>query len=226
MKIKSTFKDYYDYVANQYGGGDPHTLYLRSKISNVIDRKDLSLQSHLYLDSEDFNKELRSHKNYDLSALIVAGKIYTIFYTDYTPLRKSWKLLTQDNVDECIKYNNHKNQNYFYRKLTKKIAEKFIAENVIEAFDATVDFCRLIKSPVFLVDHDYFQTHLQNQIPCLKDLGFDKFMSAEQLYQNLEYYICNKMRSSPDLAPPVERTDVERIESHGFDKKVSFRHRK
>ena len=65
-------------------------------------------------------------------------------------------------------------------------------------------------------------------IPILDNIkGFAKLYPAEQLYQDISYWISNVLNVSPDVqpegAPP--QTDKEKIVAHGLDLKKSFRHR-
>ena len=56
--------------------------------------------------------------------------------------------------------------------------------------------------------------------------GFPEIMPAEQLYQDLAYYIANVIEDGIDLRPPTEIADIDKVVQYGFDKKQSFRHRK
>ena len=39
-------------------------------------------------------------------------------------------------------------------------------------------------------------------------------------------FLSNTIQDSPDAMPRVPMTDIQKVDSHGFDRKVSFRHRK
>lgn len=60
--------------------------------------------------------------------------------------------------------------------------------------------------------------------PKLDELGFYNIVSAEEAYQEIEYYLFNILNKS-DADVPVG-TDVEILESKGFDRKNSFRKEK
>jgi len=80
---------------------------------------------------------------------------------------------------------------------------------------------------VFTFDHGRTGTvRVDENIPILGDIGLAAVYPAEQLYQDLSYFIVNTMKDSPDMAKPSSITDKEKISSHGFDLKMSFRHRK
>lgn len=62
------------------------------------------------------------------------------------------------------------------------------------------------------------------QYPKLDELGFYNIIGAEEAYQEIEYYLFNVLNKS-DADVPVG-TDVEILESKGFDRKNSFRKEK
>ena len=56
MKINSNLKDYYDYVANLYGGKDPNSLYL----STSIGEKKFTGTLHYYNEvSVEFDRDFK-----------------------------------------------------------------------------------------------------------------------------------------------------------------------
>jgi len=67
---------------------------------------------------------------------------------------------------------------------------------------------------------------IERKIPVLADYKFGAVREATQLYQDLSYFMGNTIHPSPDLAPPVQVSDKDRIVQHGFDLRQSFRHRK
>lgn len=96
---------------------------------------------------------------------------------------------------------------------------------------------RLSKAPMSLCpisDHGHYGVWTnklkvtetdKNQIienPILYSTYIPKFIPAEEMW-NLLYEYISSLR---DKEFTDNRTDVEHIESHGFDKKISFRHRK
>lgn len=58
--------------------------------------------------------------------------------------------------------------------------------------------------------------------PILKNTYIPKFIDAKEMWNNLYEYIS----SLRDVEFEDTRTNDQHIESHGFDKKISFRHRK
>jgi hypothetical protein len=103
--------------------------------------------------------------------------------------------------------------------------------------DALIPIHNIINQPIFVVefygrqdldfgDFTYDGGVIRYYAPVLSELGFPSIYPAEQLYQDISYFIGNEMKPSPDIKPPVEISNDNKIEGHGFDLKQSFRHRK
>src|SRR5690606_10244631 len=89
------------------------------------------------------------------------------------------------------------------------------------------------KMPIFLLAGGYHEPHKDSVLidcmpPNLGELRFASVLPAEQIWQELSYWLSNLINESPDMMPPPRppMTNLEKIEAHGFDKKVSFRRRK
>ncbi len=92
-----------------------------------------------------------------------------------------------------------------------------------------LELTKKVGTPVYLIEMSSCykkEVYIQSEIPNLGELGVASFYPAEQLYQDLAYFIGNTMKDSPDTAGPVVIDDLTRLQQYGFDKKVSFRHRK
>ena len=72
----------------------------------------------------------------------------------------------------------------------------------------------------FYLPSDYKGNLVEN--PILKNTYIPKFIEAKEVWHNLYEYI-SSLRDKPF---EDTRTNDQHIESHGFDKKISFRHRK
>ena len=59
--------------------------------------------------------------------------------------------------------------------------------------------------------------------PIMQSFDFYKILTAEQMYIEVETFL-GYLKDHPEI--PNKQTNVEKLESHGFDKKISFRHRK
>lgn len=65
---------------------------------------------------------------------------------------------------------------------------------------------------------DTHYTHYASE-PILKDTWIPRYISADEVWRNIYEYLS----SLKDIVPEDNRTDVQKAESHGFDKKTSFR---
>ena len=55
MVIKSPFKDYYDFVGNRYGGGDPRIVYERVRLSPPSARGGQIYETHKKVEVSEFS---------------------------------------------------------------------------------------------------------------------------------------------------------------------------
>lgn len=201
MKIQSNFKDYYDYIAWQYGGGDPKFVYLRHRSSS----------SRIFIDRREaaFNIQVKGIPSgepmrwYDY--LFFCGDVYLIDQEKITE-----KVTKVEPCGECYfcrlnLHSNCGNSNYRLLKPLKDIALKH-------------------NEPVFQYTSGLGAGEIW--IPTLKDIGFDKFETdPEKVYHRIEDYKRNVLTPVVEISGTMQ-TDKEKTASHGFDVKQSFRHRK
>lgn len=213
MVIISPFKDYYDFVVKQYGGGDPRIVYERNRILE----SQIEIDFNIPLISLRYGiNDFRNAKKY--AYLIVAGKAYMLSKPFYD---------IAGNVNDYRIEINPMNEDHPYwikHQLRDMVFDK--------EQPALVKLCRIVCHPVFVI-HD-LQGHprrnkiivsVYEQCPILQKLGMASIMSAQQMYQELSYFIGNLMKESPDIKPPVRLTEKQRIVKAGFDLVKSFRHR-
>jgi len=226
MKIISKLKDYYDYIPHLYGGGDPKIVYDRRRIGELEEIGGYSYLRDLQVEVKNFpnlypgfvhkdNPYNFRSENWGFKTLVVCGKPYLLINT--TPLAgnpDNWEVFIKDKHSHLVKpdtYRLHRDWGIEFGSLT--------------------DLSKKIGHPVFVVNHveqyhKYVKVTIDGNCPILSSLGFPSLMTAEQLYQDLSYFILNKMKDSPDLQPPTVISDKEKVVQHGFDVKQSFRHRK
>ena len=217
MVIKSPFKDYYDYVANQYGGGDPKIVYPRTRLGyqtsffvEVVRTPLTSLKRTLLW--------LRTDRRW--AYLIIAGKAYLISQpaTAYSDNLNSFRLEPLvDPVDDA--------RPYWQRQRPKNIEYG-------KEYPELIDLCRKVGHPVFVVldvwhggKSEPIRMEISHQCPILQNLGIPSLIPATQMYQDLSYFVGNLMKNSPDVKPPVELSNTQKIIKAGFDLVKSFRHR-
>lgn len=93
-----------------------------------------------------------------------------------------------------------------------------------------IELSRIVNAPVFCVEgyswiwrEKKHLLHIEGAIPILASLGIPAIYSDEQIYQDIAYFIGNKIHKSPDITPPVDVSNVDKIKQAGFDLKTSFR---
>lgn len=239
MIIKSVFKDYYDHIEH-ITGGDPKVVYIRHRLKPLKDMGDIHLPQFLKF---QFNLHRSLPHSYsskfqdcNFKWCIVAGKYYLIVEEHPTdkPI-KPWTIVTPES--DIMK-----------RLCPDKKSKSFLdRDNKPELFFGTsnssaIELCRLLNQPVFVVENGlgYLNDQDQNayhrkrvqmvtvccELPILKDLGFASVIPAEIMYQDIAYFMSNTIRTNPDISPPVEIGNLDKIVGHGFDLRESFRHRK
>lgn len=226
MIIKSRFRDYYDHVSHLYGGGDPNVIYLRDRL---VDMKH-GLHKKLEVDFPE-KKNLRKSPYIDMKSafygynfkwLVVTGCYYLIL-EPMNAIESGYKIFNEKNFPSV--WNSYKNRVIpFYMR---------------ESFDFTdhtpdqtlINLSKKIGQPVFTIPSFFIPSSpdiigIDAEIPNLGELGMASVVSPQTMYQDIAYFIGNTIKDSPDMMPPTKMTDLEKVEQHGFDKRVSFRHRK
>lgn len=223
MKIKSNFKDFYDFIGNQYGGGDPKITYLRHKIDiGSIEGKVTALPD------ENCTPNFMYHYKW----LIICGRYYLLLkpsashpkYKHVKYIEEPWHYLDETKHADIY--------SFFVTK--KKPKHSFQAgcsyQDYIGRYsEELVRISRIIDAPVFCITHtvrwskDVF---LDDNVPILSSYGIPSLISAQQMYQEIAYFISNKMCENADIKPPVIVSNKDLIVSKGFDLNQSFRHRK
>lgn len=220
MKIISRFKDYYDHQAHIYGVDDLQ-VYPRGEIhegdwsfthESRIDILTDDMRSVFYID--DINVNL----------LVVAGRAFPIagssIYRDY-------HLITMEHPEVIKEVAQYQKSPWGGRSLPACV-------KALEAFTHSqpenpklLELCREVGHPVFMllnVDHRHRRPVIRYTIDCKLPLlsritGMAGAYPAQQIYQDLSAYFAH---IEPVITPP---SDLEKVTQHGFDKRVSFRHR-
>jgi hypothetical protein len=216
MKIFSKFKDYYDHISHIWGE-DSRVVYERHLLN---DFSQIYFNDDSKIEKEgDFDLDLRIsiHRlhDYDFRWLIVCGKRFLLFRTSKYPKTQIWT--AYKNSTEVEKYLNLlKGKRSRWEVNPKKTPEYYMGE----FSQKNLDFCIKHKSPVVVIENDRFTT----DSPILGDIpNFVSMYPADQIYQDISYFMLNQINGSPDIDPPVVLDDKFKIEYAGFDKKYSFR---
>lgn len=222
MKINSKFKDYYDHIEH-INGGDPKVLYIRNRLT-PSENSSNRIISDLTLDRKLPKSYRSAYNNAVFRWCIVAGKYYLIYqFQPNMGIYSDWKLVTPGSEMMASLFVNSRHSTDYYFGTGDEYA---------------IALSREIKQPVFIVDsstwvytdkahkHHKWITTVDCDLPVLIGLGFASVISAEQMYQDIAYFMSNTIHTNADIAPPVEVSEKDKIVGHGFDLKQSFRHRK
>ena len=236
MKIISKFHDYYDYL----------TCY---SDKNVFCRKFENIpvnyeKKHIYWsDDVGFNAVRVGIK---FCNLFFCGKDYPFVSVCYNSYENLIKFNTKyffnelEYYDFIVELNNQivsssefKNKFNIRKRETllqacfKKysFSEEIIPRDKYKEFFPILDYIEKEElKKDFPVAYLIVKHYEIVQYPKLDELGFYNIVSAEEAYQEIEYYLFNILNKS-DADVPVG-TDVEILESKGFDRKNSFRKEK
>jgi hypothetical protein len=199
VKIASNFKDFYDYVAWQYDGGDPTFLYLRHR----------SVDSRKVIARDDCPPGIDVEKTSRLKLyeyLFFCGDVYCVHEEKITHKIKAVSPCGDCFSCRITKNSKCANRNVLIVEDLKKIALKH-------------------NEPVFQYVWGCGEGEIW--VPTLKDLHFDKVcgISPEMVYHRIEDYKRNVLTPVVEISG-TNQSDKEKTVAHGFDVKQSFRHRK
>jgi len=214
MKIISKHKEYYDYVQGIYGIDELLTYDRRVE----------------YLEKpREFDEE--KPRTYYFA---ICGRKYLVihyldnFYHTIDELMVLHKLLKKNGIS--YDRNDGLVDNYHYDHRTYRRKKSNIETEVKRFYDegnVETDYNKIHRHPVLVsnyhgtsnygvYDHDW-------SIPYLTKFGFGSWIPAEEIYRDISYFI-GWLNDNPEI--PNNQTNKEKILSHGFDMKKSFRHRK
>ena len=245
MKIKSNFKDYYDYVSRVHGE-DPNVIYVRMPHKGDKDMKREYRQGkwisveceYAWFEVPVVNNlpvfhmpDLAYEKGWRVRTIYVCGVAYAVIARDAT-LRSGWA----NNVNKTIVERNGEDVPFTAFDVKHPFVDALpqFAEHYLPIKHRSIDAMhKATGMPVFqLYSGSIWNSRpsgdtVDCQVPCLKDFDFGKVLPAEQIWQDIQYYLLNLINESPDMAPPPRppQTNLEKLQSHGFDKRWSFRHR-
>ncbi len=155
--------------------------------------------------------EFNSTDRYDRIKLHVCNRMYTIyeykgkFYHLYKDILKLDKLLKKSGYSTVLSYWRGE-PDIWSRK------ENWWGKGNVES---TLN--KKERQPVLL--QNIYGIH----VPLLSSYNFHKVLPADDIYQKVCAFI-GWMKDNTEI--PNKQTNLEKLDSHGFDRKKSFRHRK
>jgi len=235
MKIQSKFKDYYDYVGQQFGE-DPQTVYIRNKVDpkrlTFIKRRDLQTHETLVNSFKFFNVRHDTATNTDWKVIYIVAGAYifpmafgtketyhpstqeTSVSNVYANLDESFYqwissyTITHPRTGRIRSYGTARSYQQFREALEKPDFKAKVRTMIVE-----------LDTPVFLLR----ETGVDKRVPVLADYGIPSLVSPTEMWQNIYTTLTNALRNDPDKDPPVTLANNQRIEKAGFDLKTSFR---
>lgn len=222
MKIISKFKDYYDHQAHVYGGGDPLIVYERKRLGELL-INGLVTEVILNHDNDTLANSLKVKEYLNVNTimgwLIVCGKPFPLVDVGRNYVKPEWEIF------DTVKHKQYidEDQNTKWNRIVRN--RKGYIE-VGQENSGLIELSKQVGHPVFIISAiRWNHYYIDGNCPILDGIGLAKYYPAEQLYQDLSYFIGNMMKDSPDTQPPVVMSDDVKITNHGFDKQ-SFKHRK
>lgn len=232
MVIKSPWKDYYDFISHQYGGGDPKVVYVRNRISplrrtwitgSILESNvEVEMDGRFPLYALRDLVEWKDRDTKTVSYLIVSGKAYLMqkIGDTFNDDVNTFQVQSLDALEEFNKPHSRRwSVKHDYGELGKE-------------YPFFVELSRKIKAPVFVIRRverihksDKLKVTIAGQCPILQKIEMPALIPAAQIYQELAYFMGNTIKEHPDTEPPVEVSNTSKILNAGFDLRQSFRHR-
>lgn len=235
MKIVSNTKDYYDHQAFVWGVDD-HVVYARKSFGRRYIESDsygkIERVAGLTFESE-FSTFSVSYYSREISAtvyralngwIVIAGRVFPL--VDVNWLKNQRVSLHEASPSKIEVYNpkKHNQLGFMHFQPGKEYFDYVMAQK-----QDAIELSRLVGAPVFKIDSYQSGTvTIAEHVPNLGELGFPAIYPADQIFQDISYFMANQIKESPDVAPigKPPQSNKEKIEAHGFDYKQSFRHRK
>jgi len=220
MKILSRFKDYYDFVGHLYGA-DPLVIYDRKPLTELNEvgyRPDLDVEAKIDFSLPYYFNGRTEDRRWYYKAIVIAETAYLLQHDTKYPL-SGYKLYDWEADPQELE------RHYYWRREGNRDYPDS------KPRECLIELAKKIGTPVYMINSikqskgDSFLT-IDANIPILSDYGFASIIPATKLFQDMTYFIGNTMHSNPDRAPPVEVGNADRLTQYGFDKKISFRHRR
>lgn len=246
MRIVSKFRDYYDYVEFLYSkeGGDESNRYERDKcfVDQPLTESTYPTNNSLIVEVQNHGFPLprfNSLTSYNGSNLLswkqfpwrfrwlsVCGCLYLL--VKEVPLGHPFEHISDPTHSFHVIPRDHPSWDYirpgFSWNLPLLNKNRLSYEEVVNREVKTlVDVSKRIQKPVFVIrESGSSRLLIEVETPCLRELGIQKIVKAEQMYQRISMFM-NTLKDNPDSSPPIQVEEGQRFSQKGFDSKLSFR---
>lgn len=206
MKLITNYKDYYDFLIRKYGI-DEKAVYERvTKIDYWL--------GHFWLEWEP------KMQPWHVYALAFCWEIISVAKYD-------WKVRFWNDIDLSKLSNELQREDYSY---SDHVKENIVMKSI--HWEMT-DINETLKCPLIVLTYAYwfvnwrtekweskrtwnsFATAIRN--PKAENFWLDKYVSPDEAFIKITNFLLE------EKVVPNNQTDIEKVESHGFDKKRSFR---
>ncbi len=254
MKIVSGWRDYYDFVAHTYGGGDPKVIYNRDyvvpdRVSHGVPHED---EKHVTVDwspsiphsIQTISAGIAQVQKHEFGALVVMDRVFILERSgdmegvgeSIVNVRKDWHITSRPilnfqmgNPYAIMKKGEDFAENtplHQKRRMQELMGDERSYRNYSEQ-GRKYDGARALcvfAGAPVLVVRGNHRPIIKGRTPKLSSLGLAAYIDPQQLYQELAMFVGNVLK--PVEQAPSNMKDIEKVVAHGFDKKASFRHRK
>lgn len=204
MKLISKFKDYYDYNIGLYGV-DEKVIYNRLPFNDEYTHKlkDAAIANRLPILEYGLNND-----GY-IYYLLFCGRIFYIKTKSLTNM--TYEMMSPEDIQKIHRSSGH-SRGYYHKIDSTKIDS------------AVMEIHKKTNQPVLIMKYVHRdRIHLDKNLPVLQDLkGFPARVDAKRCYLDITQCIIDI--NNTEIIPSI--TDTDKVTSHGFDKKISFRHRR
>lgn len=211
--LNKNIKDYYDFLCGIYGI-DNDIVYDRTNCTilgkEFSQHEDYFTHKKLYNDKKRVNKKrwYTNEKGKDVYGNVLTGLILTyvleVGYTHY--LFRIERYL--DDIDDNKVH------------IDVELVKIFDVEKKKSKAPISLIPCDLGWSFLSKIDKIYsYHMNQEVQNPILKDTYITSYISPNEIYDKVYNYLIS-IREKPIID---KRTDIQKLESQGFDKKTSFR---
>lgn len=223
MRILSKFKDYYDFAQPYYDGGQNAVTFVREKKFYEKDFDEFLIKDFSANDRISWNLSQQYFDFPEINEAWTRHVLISQYYIAIADQLVSFHKITPDDF---------RRENYFYsteRGVDTYLINKYrLNKRTIPEILKTSDYKKIVElqqeyqTPIVLVSLDFSNKKIKIEAnPSLMEYKINHLLGdSKQIYQEIEMWLTNNNNK------PIESTitDKEKIVSHGFDKKTSFRH--
>lgn len=213
MRIISNFKDYYDGLMD----------HSKDRLNKLWIRKQEKIDMPKSLFKDFLNDNFYWNYKVEILYLVVAGKVYPLikYSEDGSWGRFEWEPTKIKVYYEFAEFDKDHPEITRFSYDKNKVDKKWI--KIFKDKPKANELCVKLNTPVFLIKPRYEEVEVKLNVS-LKEFQFFKIMDAYTVYQELDMFVSNILVN--DDMPMSPMTDLEKIDSHGFDRKTSFRKEK